>query len=66
MILGIKGIEVIQSVEGMDLISMPIPRGWVFAAAPVGASFHVLFLFIPILVHDLKGALRPSRGRRNP
>jgi TRAP-type transport system small permease protein len=53
MILGIKGIEVIQSVEGMDLISMPIPRGWVFAAAPVGAAF-MFFLFVPILLQDLK------------
>ncbi len=53
LIVGIKGVEVIQSVEGMDLISMPIPRGFVFASAPVGAVL-MLFLFIPLLVQDLK------------
>jgi len=62
VILGVKGIEVIQSVEGMDLISMPIPRGWVFAAAPVGAAF-MFFLFIPILVQDLKGLFVHSKER---
>ena len=62
IILGLKGIEVIQSVEGMDLISMPIPRGWVFAAAPVGAAF-MFFLFIPILVQDLKGLFVHSKER---
>jgi TRAP-type C4-dicarboxylate transport system permease small subunit len=65
MILGIKGIEVIQSVEGMDLISMPIPRGFVFASAPVGAVL-MLFLFIPILVQDLKGLFVRPGVRRNP
>jgi TRAP-type transport system small permease protein len=65
MILGIKGIEVIQSVEGMDLISMPIPRGWVFAAAPVGAAF-MLLVFIPILVQDLKGLFIRPGVRRDP
>jgi len=64
MILGIKGIEVIQSLEGMDLISMPIPRGWVFAAAPVGAAF-MFFLFIPILLQDLKVFfVRPEERKR--
>jgi len=53
IILGIKGGEVIQSVEGMDLISMPIPRGVVFAAAPVGAVLMV-FLFLPIMAGDIK------------
>jgi TRAP-type C4-dicarboxylate transport system permease small subunit len=62
MILGIKGIEVIQSVEGMDLVSMPIPRGWVFAAAPVGAAF-MFFLFIPILLQDLKDLFVLSKER---
>jgi len=56
LIVGIKGVKVIQSVEGMDLISMPIPRGLVFASAPVGAAL-MLFLFIPILVQDLKDFL---------
>jgi TRAP-type C4-dicarboxylate transport system permease small subunit len=62
IILGVKGIEVIQSVEGMDLISMPIPRGWVFAAAPAGAVF-MFFLFIPILLQDLKGLFVHSKER---
>ncbi|MBM4339359.1 MAG: TRAP transporter small permease [Deltaproteobacteria bacterium] len=53
LIVGIKGIEVIQSVEGMDLISMPIPRGVMFAAAPVSAVLMIL-LFIPIIVGDLR------------
>ena len=64
MILGIKGIEVIQSVEGMDLISMPIPRGFVFAAAPVGAALMIL-VFTPILVEDIKGLfLLWTEGRK--
>ncbi len=54
VVLGLKGIEVIHSVEGMDLISMPIPRGFVFAAAPVGAALMIL-IFIPILIDDIKG-----------
>ena len=53
LILGIKGVEVVQSLEGMDLITMPIPRGIVFAAAPVGAALMILIL-IPILIEDLK------------
>lgn len=56
IILGMKGLEVIQSVEGMDLISMPIPRGWQFAAAPVGAAL-MLFLFLPAVLQDLKNLL---------
>ncbi len=62
IILGIKGVEVIQSVEGMDLISMPIPRGWQFAAAPVGAVLMML-VFIPIFIDDVKGVLffQPER-----
>jgi TRAP-type C4-dicarboxylate transport system permease small subunit len=63
IILGMKGMDVVQSVEGMDLISMPIPRGWVFAAAPVGAVF-MLFLFIPILLQDLKSLFVFSKERR--
>jgi TRAP-type C4-dicarboxylate transport system permease small subunit len=55
ILLGVKGIGVIQSVEGMDLISMPIPRGLVFAAAPVGAALMIL-LFLPALILDLRGA----------
>jgi TRAP-type C4-dicarboxylate transport system permease small subunit len=55
-ILGIKGIEVIQSVEGMVLLSMPIPTGVMFAAAPVGATL-MIFFFIPELVEDFKHLL---------
>jgi TRAP-type C4-dicarboxylate transport system permease small subunit len=65
IILGVKGIEVIQSVEGMDLISMPVPRGYVFAAAPVGAILMIL-LFIPTLMIDLKTLSLPRKeGKRN-
>ena len=63
IVLGMKGMGVVQSVEGMDLISMPIPRGWVFAAAPAGAVF-MLFFFIPILLRDLKSLFVHSKERR--
>jgi TRAP-type C4-dicarboxylate transport system permease small subunit len=49
----IEGIEVIQSFEGMALASIPIPKGVVVAAAPVGSVLMVLF-FIPSLIGDLK------------
>jgi TRAP-type C4-dicarboxylate transport system permease small subunit len=53
IIIGVAGIKAIQSLEGMALISMPIPRGWMVAAAPVGAILMIL-LYIPALVGDLK------------
>jgi TRAP-type C4-dicarboxylate transport system permease small subunit len=53
IILGWKGIAVIESVEGTVLTSMDLPRGFVVSAAPVGASFMVLF-FLPILFEDFR------------
>jgi TRAP-type C4-dicarboxylate transport system permease small subunit len=62
LILGIKGIEVVQSLEGMDLITMPIPRGIVFAAAPAGAVLMILVL-LPILIEDVKVLFLPAQER---
>jgi TRAP-type C4-dicarboxylate transport system permease small subunit len=65
ILLGIKGIQVVQSHEGTTLVSMAIPRGFMFAAAPVGAVF-MIFLFIPALIEDVKGLFIMQReGRRN-
>jgi TRAP-type C4-dicarboxylate transport system permease small subunit len=63
ILLGIKGIEVVQSHEGTTLVSMAIPRGLMFAAAPVGAVF-MAFLFIPALIDDVKGLFLLQRERR--
>lgn len=63
LIIGVKGVGVIQSLEGMDLISMPIPRGVVFAAAPVGAGLMIL-LFIPIVVRDIRDLFRHRIEKR--
>jgi TRAP-type transport system small permease protein len=62
LVLGIKGIDVIESVAGMTLVSMPVPRGMVFAAAPVGAGLMIL-LFIPSLIRDMR-ALVLALGNR--
>jgi TRAP-type C4-dicarboxylate transport system permease small subunit len=44
---------------------MAIPRGLMFAAAPVGAVF-MIFLFMPALIEDVKGLFIVRReGRRN-
>jgi TRAP-type transport system small permease protein len=56
VILGWKGIAVIESVEGTVLTSMDLPRGFVVSAAPVGATFMILF-FLPILFEDLRSLL---------
>ncbi len=56
VILGWKGIAVIESVEGTVLTSMDLPRGFVVSAAPVGAAFMILF-FLPILFEDLRSLL---------
>jgi TRAP-type C4-dicarboxylate transport system permease small subunit len=53
IILGWKGIAVIESVEGTVLTSMDLPRGFVVSAAPVGAGFMILF-FLPILFEDFR------------
>ena len=65
IVLVIKGVGVVQSNEGTMLISMAIPRGLMFAAAPVGAVF-MIFLFMPALIEDVKGLFTGQReGRRN-
>jgi len=63
ILLGIKGVDVIQSVAGMTLLSLPIPTGLMFAAAPVGATL-MIFVSIPELVRDLKDLSNPGEGRR--
>lgn len=62
LILGVKGIEVVQSLEGMDLITMPIPRGIVFAAAPAGAVLMILVL-LPILIEDINALFIRAQER---
>ena len=53
VVLGIKGMDVVQSLEGMTLVSIPLPREVMAAPAPVGAALMAFFL-IPILVKDFK------------
>ena len=60
VILGWKGIAVIESVEGTVLTSMDLPRGFVVSAAPVGAGFMIL-LFLPILFEDFRSLLSLSK-----
>ncbi|HYQ61227.1 MAG TPA: TRAP transporter small permease [Desulfatiglandales bacterium] len=60
IILGWKGIAVIESVEGTVLTSMDLPRGFVVSAAPVGAGFMILF-FLPVLFEDFRSLLSLSR-----
>lgn len=62
VVVGWKGIAVIESVEGTVLTSMDLPRGFVVSAAPVGAGFMILF-FLPILVADFRH-LFSSAGKR--
>jgi TRAP-type C4-dicarboxylate transport system permease small subunit len=65
IILGIKGIGVVQSMEGMSFTSIDIPRGLMFAAAPVGATLMIL-LFFPTLIGDLKAlSFLHKEGRKN-
>jgi TRAP-type C4-dicarboxylate transport system permease small subunit len=60
LILGWKGIAVIEYVEGTVLTSMDLPRGFVVSAAPVGAGFMVFF-FLPVLFEDFRSLLSLSR-----
>jgi TRAP-type transport system small permease protein len=53
VVVGWKGIAVIESVEGTVLTSMDLPRGFVVSAAPVGAAFMLLF-FLPIVFEDFQ------------
>ena len=60
VVLGWKGIAVIESVEGTVLTSMDLPRGFVVSAAPVGACFMILF-FLPILFEDFRSLFVSSK-----
>ena len=62
VVVGWKGIAVIESVEGTVLTSMDLPRGFVVSAAPVGAGF-MIFFFLPILVVDFRHLFNPE-GKR--
>jgi TRAP-type C4-dicarboxylate transport system permease small subunit len=65
VILGWKGIAVIDSVEGTVLTSMDLPRGFVVSAAPVGAAFMILF-FLPMFFEDFRRLRSPSgKGARS-
>jgi TRAP-type transport system small permease protein len=60
VILGWKGIAVIESVEGTVLTSMDLPRGFVVSAAPVGAGLMILF-FLPSLLEDFRSLFISSK-----
>jgi len=65
VVVGWKGIAVIESVEGTVLTSMDLPRGFVVSAAPVGAGFMILF-FLPILCEDFRNlSILPKKGPRS-
>lgn len=59
LVVVVKGVGVVQSMEGIYFISVDLPKGLMFAAAPVGALFMIL-LFFPTLVQDLRGIIRPG------
>ena len=63
VVVGWKGIAVIESVEGTVLTSMDLPRGFVVSAAPVGAGFMILF-FLPILLEDFQSLSILSEKRQ--
>jgi TRAP-type C4-dicarboxylate transport system permease small subunit len=65
VVVGWKGIAVIESVEGMVLTSMDLPRGFVVSAAPVGAALMILF-FLPILLEDFRNLFILSGKRQRP
>ena len=58
--VGIKGIGVVRSMEGMTFTSVDLPRGLMFAAAPVGAALMVLLL-IPAVTQDLRNLIKSRR-----
>jgi TRAP-type C4-dicarboxylate transport system permease small subunit len=65
VVVGWKGIAVIESVEGTVLTSMDLPRGFVVSAAPVGAGLMILF-FLPILFEDFQNLFILSGKRQRP
>jgi TRAP-type transport system small permease protein len=60
VVVGWKGIAVIESVEGTVLTSMDLPRGFVVSAAPVGAGLMILF-FLPSLFEDFRSLFISSK-----
>jgi len=60
VVVGWKGIAVIESVEGTVLTSMDLQRGFVVSAAPVGAGFMILF-FLPSLLEDFRSLFISSK-----
>lgn len=65
IVVGWKGIAVIESVEGTVLTSMDLPRGFVVSAAPVGAGLMILF-FLPMLLEDFRNLFIRPRKRQRP
>ena len=58
--VGIKGIGVVHSMEGMTFTSVDLPRGLMFAAAPVGAALMALLL-IPAVTQDIQDLIKSRR-----
>jgi TRAP-type C4-dicarboxylate transport system permease small subunit len=58
--VGIKGIGVVRSMEGMTFTSVDLPRGLMFAAAPVGAAL-MAFLLIPAVTQDVRDLIMSRR-----
>lgn len=56
VIVGIWGILVIESVAGMTHLTLSVPTGLLFAAAPVGAGLMV-FVTIPDVIDDVRNLL---------
>jgi len=65
VVVGWKGIAVIESVEGTVLTSMDLPRGFVVSAAPVGAGLMILF-FLPMFFEDFRNLFILSGKRQRP
>jgi len=58
LIVAVKGVNVVQSMEGIYFTSIDLPKGLMFTAAPAGALLMIL-LFFPTLVQDLRRIIRP-------
>jgi len=65
VVVGWKGIAVIESVEGTVLTSMDLPRGFVVSAAPVGAGL-MIFFFLPMFFEDCRNLFILPGKRQRP
>jgi TRAP-type C4-dicarboxylate transport system permease small subunit len=65
VIVGIWGIAVIKSVAGMTHLTLLVPTGLLFAAAPVGACLMV-FVIIPDVMDDVRDLLSGNSQDRPP